>query len=194
MVSGRPSSGCATLLHVTVTPPDNLELIRRVLGQDYLQLAIKHLSVEEDAEVQSTVKITVIDGSPVEIEGHGVGVVDAIYNALLDRFSREYQSLKTIALAGFTVDADVETKKGKAGVDAVGKVTIDVINSEGRRFTFSDSSAPSSRWSSTSSTPSAPSSCCTRPARTRSTAVAPIWSRASPPSSPRSSRAPATPK
>jgi hypothetical protein len=127
---------------VTITPPDNLELIRRVLGKDYLQLAIKHLSVEEDAEVATNVKVTVIDGgAPVVIEGKGVGVVDAIYSGLLQRFALEYHSLETIALAGFTVDADVETtKKARAGVDAVGTVTIDVINSEGRRFTFSDSS------------------------------------------------------
>jgi hypothetical protein len=126
---------------VTVTPPDNLELIRRVLGKDYLELSLGHLSVDEDPEVGTRVKVTVIDGAPVEIEGHGVGVVDAIYNALLGRFAIEYQSLKSIALAGFTVDADVETtKKAKAGVDAVGTVTIDVINSEHRRFTFSDSS------------------------------------------------------
>jgi hypothetical protein len=126
---------------VTVTPPDNLELIRRVLGKDYLELSLGHLAVDEDPEVGTRVKVTVIDGSPVEIEGQGVGVVDALYHALLGRFAIEYQSLKSIALAGFNVGADVETtKKAKAGVDAVGTVTIDVINSEHRRFTFSDSS------------------------------------------------------
>src|SRR5690349_15748057 len=121
----RPPRRCATLPDVTVTPPDNLELIRKVLGKDYLELAVKHLSVEEDAEVSTTATITVVEaGAPVEIQGQGVGVVDAIYGGLLARFSLEYQSLKTIQLAGFTVDADVETtKKAKAGVDAVGKVT-----------------------------------------------------------------------
>jgi hypothetical protein len=128
-------------MHVTVTPPDNLETIRKVLAKDYLELSLRHLSVEEDPEVSTRVKVTVVDGgAPVEIEGQGVGLVDAIYSALLSRFALEYQSLATITLAGFTVDADVETKKAKAGVDAVGKVTIDVVNSEGRRFTFSDSS------------------------------------------------------
>jgi hypothetical protein len=126
---------------VTVTPPDNLELIRKVLGKDYLQLVLKHLSLEEDPEVATKVKVTVVDGgAPGEMEGQGVGLVDAIFDAMLTRFALEYQSLKTLMLAGFTVDADVETRKGKTGVDAVGKVTIDVLNSEGRRFTFSDSS------------------------------------------------------
>lgn len=125
---------------VTITPPDNLELIKRVLGADYLELKLARLAVEEAPEERVRVKVTVVDGSPVEVEGEGVGVVDALYHALLARFAIEYKSLESISLAGFRVDADVETRQGHAGVDAVGTVTIDVTNSEGRRFTFSDSS------------------------------------------------------
>jgi hypothetical protein len=137
----RASEVCATFSLVTSSPHDNLDLIKKVLGKDYLELTLKHLAVEEDPGVKTTVKVTVADGGPpVEIEGQGVGVVDAIYAAMLARFALEYQSLKSITLAGFLVDADVESKKGKVGVDAVGKVTIDVTNSEGRRFTFSDAS------------------------------------------------------
>lgn len=138
----RASVGAVRYLSdVTITPPDNLELIKKVLGKDYLELEVKHLAVEEDPGVSAKVKISVVDGgAPVEIEGQGVGVVDAIYAAMLARFALEYQSLKTITLAGFTVDADVETRQGRAGLDAVGKVTIDVINSEGHRFSFSDAS------------------------------------------------------
>ena len=77
---------------------------------------------------------------PVEVEGKGVGVVDALYAGLLDRYAREYQSLKTIQLTGFRMEADIETKKAQAGVDAVGRVTLDVSNSEGRHFSFTDAS------------------------------------------------------
>lgn len=125
---------------MTHLPPDNLELIRRVLGKDYLELQLKHLSVEEDPEVATKVKISVVDGSAAEIEGTGAGMVDAIYGALRDRYAREYQSLKTIELVRFTVDADVQTKQRKAGLDAVGKVTCEVMNSDGRHFVFSDAS------------------------------------------------------
>lgn len=114
-------------------------LIRRVLGTNYLQLTLSRLTIEEDH--QSTVKVTVLEGDqPVEVEGKGVGAVDALFAALLGRYAREYQSLKTIQLASFHVAADIETKKGLAGVDAVGKVTLDVSNSEGRHFTFTDAS------------------------------------------------------
>jgi hypothetical protein len=126
---------------VTISPPDNLELIRKVLGKDYLELRLNHLSVEEEPEVTTRVKVTVVDGgNSTDIDGQGVGVVDAIYAGLLSRFALEYQSLNTIKLSRFTVDADLETRKGSAGLDAVGKVTIDVINSEGAHFVFMDAS------------------------------------------------------
>jgi hypothetical protein len=76
----------------------------------------------------------------IDVEGKGVGVVDAIFSGMLDRYAREYQSLKTIQLTAFYVGADLQTKKAAPGVDAVGQVTLDIMNSEGRRFTFSDQS------------------------------------------------------
>jgi hypothetical protein len=95
----------------------------------------------EELDSESIVKITVLEGeTPVDVEGRGVGLVDAVYNGLLDRYAREYQSLKSIQLTGFQVAADIQTKKGQAGVDAVGRVTLDVTNSEGRPFSFSDAS------------------------------------------------------
>jgi len=116
-------------------------LIRRVLGQNYLQLSLQKLQIDEDPTDGASVKMTINEGDQSStIEGKGVGVVDALWNALLDRYAREYGSLKTIQLVGFQVGADMDTKKAQAGVDAVGRVTLDVRNSEGRHFTFSDQS------------------------------------------------------
>lgn len=111
-----------------------------MLGANYFELKLVRHAVEEGDHTTSA-KVTVSEGEQhVDVEGKGVGVVDAIYNGLLDRYAREYQSLKTIQLIGFNVGADLGTKKAQAGVDAVGRVTIEVANSEGRRFTFSDTS------------------------------------------------------
>ena len=116
-------------------------LIRRVLGANHLSLSLAKLTIDEDPGSSATVKVIVSEGSePVEVEGRGVGVVDALWNGLLARYAREYQSLKTIQLVSFKVAADIETKKASAGVDAVGKVTLDVTNSEGRHFSFTDAS------------------------------------------------------
>ena len=122
----------------------NLEhepLIRRVLGANFLELKLVRLVVEELPEDGSLAKITVAEGADSsEVEGKGVGVVDAIYAGLLARYAREYQSLNTIRLTNFHVHADIETRKAQAGVDAVGRVTLDVTNSENKHFAFTDAS------------------------------------------------------
>jgi hypothetical protein len=111
-----------------------------VLGANFFALTLHRLTIEE-IDGGSSVKLEVLEGDqPVEVEGRGVGLVDALYAALLDRYAREYQSLKTIQMTGFQVAADIETKKAQAGVDAVARVTLDVSNSEGRLFSFSDAS------------------------------------------------------
>jgi len=122
-------------------PPQEQEpLIRRVLGANFLELKLGRLTIEE-IDSKSHVKVTVVEGEqPFDVEGKGVGVVDALYDALLARYAREYQSLKTIQLTGFQVAADLGTKKAQAGVDAIAQVTLDVGNSEGRLFSFSDAS------------------------------------------------------
>ncbi len=121
--------------------PEHDPLIRRVLGVNYLELTLLRLIVDETPEQQVSVKLSVSErGTPVEVEGSGVGLVDAVYAALLGRYGREYQSLYSIQVVEFTVAAELATKHGKVGVDAVAKVEIDVVNSEGRRFAFADSS------------------------------------------------------
>jgi hypothetical protein len=104
-------------------------------------MSLAKLTIDEDPKDGASVKVIVNEGDqPTTVEGKGVGVVDALWSALLDRYAREYQSLKTIQLVSFQVGADMDTKKGQAGVDAMGRVTLDVTNSEGRHFTFSDQS------------------------------------------------------
>ena len=116
-------------------------LIRRVLDGNYLPLVLVRLTIDEDPGATATVKVKVKEGdASIDVEGSGVGVVDAIYNGLLARYAREYQSLKTIQIVGFHLTADMGSKKRQDGVDAVGKVTLDVTNSEGRHFAFNDAS------------------------------------------------------
>lgn len=120
---------------------EQADLIKRVLGANFFALGLVKLSIDEDAGATTTVRAKVAeDKAQVEVEGTGVGVVDALYNGLLDRYAREYQSLKTIQIVGFQLAADMESKKAQAGVDAVGKVTLEVKNSEGKYFAFTHAS------------------------------------------------------
>jgi hypothetical protein len=127
---------------VTKRPPGNLDLIRRVLGNDYLNLEVTHLILEEDSATgHARVKVeTAQNGLTLVVEGEGVGLVDALVAGLFKRYEIEYQSLKSIELASFHVHARLETKKRRAGADSVGEVTLEVRNSEGKLFAFSDSS------------------------------------------------------
>lgn len=129
---------------VTHRPESNLALIRRVLGSEYLELSITKMSVEEDFETGLThVVVDTLDtqGSSHTVEGRGVGLVDAIWSGFLERFSVEYQSLRSVELHGFDVKAKLDTKTADtAGSDAVGEVTLQVHNSEGKIFDFSDAS------------------------------------------------------
>lgn len=127
--------------------PEHDPLIRRVLGGNYLELTLSRLIVDENVEDSPeagkavSVKLAVNEkGTRVEVEGAGVGLVDATYAALLSRYGREYQSLHSIQVVELRLAAEIETKHSRSGVDAIGKVTIGAINSEGRRFTFADSS------------------------------------------------------
>jgi hypothetical protein len=123
-------------------------LIRKVLGSEYLELKIDRLVVEEGHDDESTrvhVELSDTQGLNVAVDGSGVGLVDAMFHALLERYSPEYQSLNSIELAQFNVQGKIDTKKAKAGVDSVGEVVLQVRNSEGKLFDFSDASRSVSR-------------------------------------------------
>lgn len=117
------------------------ELIARVLGDGFITFTLAKLSVTESPDGHCHVKVAVQEPHQlVEAEGSGVGVVDAMVNGLLARYGREYASLRSLSLAGFALSTALETKTAQTGLDAMCTATIDVNNSEGRRFSFSETS------------------------------------------------------
>ncbi len=121
----------------------NAELIKRVLGAEYLDLSIKKLDVSEDIDTSTShVRVETEDtnGTAQVVEGDGCGLVDALFAALKKRYAMEYQSLETIELVDFAVGAKLDTKKHQSGVDAMGTVAVEVKNSQGKVFSFSDES------------------------------------------------------
>ena len=131
-------------------PTYNLELIKSVLGDDYIDLHLEKLVVDEDSdETRSSVRLELTgnNGAKITVKGEGVGLVDATFNALLDRYGVEYQSIKSIEVVAFNVEARLDTKTDKVGVDSMGCVTLGVHNSEGKLFEFTDESRSISRSS-----------------------------------------------
>lgn len=141
--AGAPGVAAVRSKPVTKRPHANLELIRRVLGKEYLEVRIEKMILEEDFESgRSKVVLHTHDtlGSRQEVDGEGVGLVDALWLGLRQRYGKEYQSLMSLELANFVVQARLDTKKHADGTDAIGEVTLEVRNSEGNLFPFSDAS------------------------------------------------------
>lgn len=127
---------------MTKRSPENLDLIRRVLGDGYHELTLERLVIDEAPEASCSVVVEAVDthAGKYRVEGKGRGMVDAIFHAMLDRYAQEYQSLKSIELSNFKVEARLDTKEQKSGVDAVASVLVEVRNSEGKLFSFTDES------------------------------------------------------
>ena len=116
-------------------------LIKDILGDNYIHLRVKRVQIEEDLE-QDTTTVTCdatdeVSGEPIAITNKGVGVIDAFFNAMVERFAAEYPSLRTIRFHSFGLDAKLDTKQQAAGTDSMGEVTLQIANSDDKLFTFS---------------------------------------------------------
>lgn len=126
--------------------------MREILGESYLELRVEQHQLEEDivkatTKIRATVAPLATTAAAAEakkriVEGAGVGLVDAFYHGLIDQYSPEYPSLKTIRFVGFSLTGmlDKNRPQNAAGSDAVGEVRLLVENSEGTDFEFIASS------------------------------------------------------
>ena len=119
-------------------------LVREMLGDNYTHLRVKRVLIEEDLEQRTTsVNCEVTDEISSEafvIAGKGVGLIDAFFRGVHDRFATEYPSLKTISFSSFSIQAHLDTKQDFAGTDSEGEVTLQVLNSAGKLFRFTHTS------------------------------------------------------
>lgn len=130
------------------TQDRSVRLMREILGDDYLELVVEKSVFEEDLrEGRSKITATIApqgaamdDGRRQSVEGEGVGVVDAFFQALIARFSPEYPSLKTLRFVGFQIDAKLDESNQQSHTDAVGVVRLLVANEKGDDFEFVSSS------------------------------------------------------
>jgi hypothetical protein len=126
------------------------QLAREVLGDSYVHFRLDRISMEEDVLAESVrIKATVSrSGSDetVELDGEGVGLIDAFMDGVVVRFAEEYPSLKTIKIADFSLGAGFDAAKGRQS-DAMAVAELAIENSGGTRFTFTHSAASVTRSS-----------------------------------------------
>jgi hypothetical protein len=119
-------------------------LMRELLRENYVHLRVNRVTIEENLERETTsVSCEVTEeasGERFVIAGRGVGIIDAFFQGMVERFAAEYPSLDTICISAFSVRARVDTKRKSSGADSEGEVLLEIRNSEGQPFHFAHSS------------------------------------------------------
>lgn len=129
---------------------ESLKLVREILKEEFVEIELERLESHEDlalgvCDVRAWLKpspagVAGTPDKPQILEGRGVGVVDAIYAALVSRFRVEYPSLNTIHFVRFQIEGRFTDSSVRGGADGIGEVRLGVRNSAGREFEFAASS------------------------------------------------------
>lgn len=121
-----------------------LALMKELLGENFMHLEVVGYDLHEDFTRSETLIACKIKDNRTQdvttIEGRGVGMIDAFFHGLLDRLSKEYPSLQTIAIDKFSVDGNMGSGREQNRADAMAQVTIGIKNSSGGHFEFNHES------------------------------------------------------
>lgn len=117
-------------------------LIVQVLDGTELRLKVDAYSLHENLEAGDVkIECAVHDdrsGAKETIDGHGVGIVDAFFHGMVKRYSGQFPSLNTIRFSDFIIKANLDTARDRARSDSTAEVTLRVMNSEDREYSFTD--------------------------------------------------------
>ena len=128
---------------------DLQSLVREILGEDYRCYGVSKYTLTEDIAVGRANILCHLscrlshDGSDeaFEIEGTGVGMVDALFKGLKTTLSEAYPSLEHIEFVEFGVTGDFTSgSHDTSHSDAQGRVRLAVRNTMDRRFEFESTS------------------------------------------------------
>lgn len=112
-------------------------LAREILRDNYVYFHIERLElVEEESAVRVRARLSRPGSTDNrDVEGQGVGVVDAFFDAVMAQFAGEYPSLTTIAVTDFKMASGFDEAQGRRS-DALAVATLRVRNSEGVEYEF----------------------------------------------------------
>lgn len=114
-------------------------LMKEILQEDYLQLNVKgYTLIEEfgDATCQIICQMTNANGESMEVDGQGVGSIDALFAGLRARLADDYPSLKSIRFSQFEIRGLISNEGGTESSKAEAEATVGIVNSEGKEFVF----------------------------------------------------------
>ena len=87
-------------------------IVREVLGDSYINVSIRHFSLtEDDLEKITCVNCEIVfsDGRREDICGSGHGMVDALFNSIIQKYSDKYISLNQVVFDDFTMRVDFKS-------------------------------------------------------------------------------------
>lgn len=119
-------------------PENSLNLIKKVLGENYITLRVSSLSLYDDMDNNCIAKVKLKSGE--NFKGTGVGQVNAIFNAFKSHYKKKYQSLESIYLTRFEVYTSKKRKILSEDKNSSCRVCIEVKSYNGRYFNFEDTS------------------------------------------------------
>ncbi|MFW5966204.1 MAG: hypothetical protein ACOCV2_01745 [Persicimonas sp.] len=121
-------------------------LMKEILQEDYLHLTVHRYTLDEDLDAGSVeihCRLSDQQGDGFEVSGGGVGVIDAMFDALKEHMADDYPSLKSIRFSEFSIEGLISSEDGgKPATEAEAVATVGILNSEGKEFLF-DAKAPS---------------------------------------------------
>lgn len=115
--------------------------MREALGDEFVTFAVKHYQLREDFADDHCVMTCGVIENPgdraFELEGKGVGMLDAFFTMIRHRYQPEHPSLETIHFSSFSVRGLMAETAADQSSDAKAEATIGVTNSHGTEFHFS---------------------------------------------------------
>ncbi len=121
----------------------SLGKMREILQEDFMTVSVLAYEIREEladglCRVRCELKEVAasMDDNFVTIEGSGVGLVDAFFDGLANRYRGEHPSLGSIRFSSFAVRGLMSEADKHAATDAQASVVVGVTNSYGEEFEF----------------------------------------------------------
>jgi len=117
-----------------------LKVVHEILGAQYVSIFIKDFSlIENDETKTSHVKCTISFSNKwknMAIKGVGYGMVDALFNSMMKRFTKDFSSLSQLEFDDFAMHVKFKNLLATK-TDAPVEIKIALTNKQGQRIYFS---------------------------------------------------------
>ena len=128
----------AVLYPEEIKQQEILQIIKEVLGQKYFKIDVTEFILRESADstITCTFSSSDTDKNPLQIEGKGVGMVDALYNGIMDEMSKKHESLSGLEFEDFSVKVKFQGNKNTRLLHSPVEICLVVAGSKQKRFYF----------------------------------------------------------